>query len=144
MTFPARIHRDEGGRFTGALPKPEARRRHAEAGIQCAFVQWARFCLADGVMLFSVPNDRPGGASASHLANLIAMGMRPGAADMVLIWRGRAHFIEMKAPTGRQTAEQVQFAADAERAGAVYGVARSQAEAVALLDGWGVPHKEVV
>jgi hypothetical protein len=57
----------------------------------------------------------------------------------VIIWRGAAHFIEVKAGDGTVSLEQRAVGTAILIAGARWGVARNADEALALLDAWGVP-----
>jgi hypothetical protein len=57
----------------------------------------------------------------------------PGGSDLVGVFRGRAVFIELKTPIGRQSKEQKQFQQLVERKGAVYVVIRSVEDAQAWL-----------
>lgn len=74
---------------------------------------------------------------------VILMDARPisfglaGSADILGVCRGRGFGIETKTPTGRQSDQQRKFQAAFERAGGLYGVARSPDEAVAILMGGG-------
>lgn len=68
-----------------------------------------------------------------------ARGCIAGVPDMQVVYRGRAHFIELKARDGRLSLAQREFAAGAELAGACCGVARSVEEVLELLDCWQIP-----
>lgn len=57
----------------------------------------------------------------------------PGGADLIGVFRGRAVFVEVKTPSGRQSPDQERFQALVERKGAVYVVLRSADDATALL-----------
>lgn len=48
-----------------------------------------------------------------------------GLADIIVMYDGRAAFVEVKTPTGRQSATQVKFAETAARFGMVYVIVRS-------------------
>lgn len=69
-------------------------------------------------------------------ARPIAFGL-PGSADILGVRRGRGFGIECKTPTGRQSEQQQKFQAAFERAGGLYGIARSPAEAVRIITGGG-------
>lgn len=69
-------------------------------------------------------------------ARPIAFGL-PGSADILGVLRGRAFGIEAKTQAGRQSEQQRKFEAAFRRAGGIYGIARSPAEAVAILTGGG-------
>jgi hypothetical protein len=57
----------------------------------------------------------------------------PGGSDFVGTYRGRALYVELKTPTGRQSPEQRQFQQKVERHGAIYRILRSVEDAQALL-----------
>jgi hypothetical protein len=57
----------------------------------------------------------------------------PGGADFVGTYRGRALYVEIKTPTGRQSPEQKTFQAKVERHGAIYRIVRSVEDAQAFL-----------
>lgn len=71
-------------------------------------------------------------------------GCIAGVPDIVVIWRGRAHFIEVKAIDGQLSLPQRSVATAILVAGACFGAARDAREALALLDAWGVPHNTSV
>lgn len=57
----------------------------------------------------------------------------PGGSDFVGTYRGRALYVEIKTPTGRQSPEQKTFQNKVERHGALYRIVRSVEDAYALL-----------
>jgi hypothetical protein len=66
------------------------------------------------------------------------MGVRRGVADICLVLPGgAAAFLELKAPGGVLSPEQLLFQQSCEWAGAPYAVARSLDEAVEILRDWG-------
>ncbi len=65
-------------------------------------------------------------------ARPITFGL-PGSADILGVQRGRAFALEGKARTGRQRDTQARFQAAFERAGGLYGLFRSEDEALAIL-----------
>ena len=65
------------------------------------------------------------------------MGLRAGVADLCFIINGRAHFLELKSKDGKQTPEQLGFAADCAIAGAHYVLVRNISEALEQLTKWG-------
>lgn len=66
----------------------------------------------------------------------------PGGADLIGIYRGRAVFVEIKTPTGRQSPEQRQFQQLVERHGGIYVVLRSVEDARAWLAELRAAHSE--
>lgn len=57
----------------------------------------------------------------------------PGGSDFVGVYRGRALYIEIKTPIGRQSPEQKRFQQCVERHGGMYRILRSVKDAYALL-----------
>lgn len=57
----------------------------------------------------------------------------PGGADLIGVFRGRFVAVEIKTPTGRQSAEQRQFQQLVERKGGVYIILRTVEDARAWL-----------
>lgn len=97
--------------------------------------------------LLHVPNGEK--RTKATAAKLKRMGVRAGAADLLLVWQGRPCWIEIKndkSSAGAKTyqnASQRQFEEDMVAAGALYGVARNSDEAIALCRSWGIPVREV-
>lgn len=57
----------------------------------------------------------------------------PGGSDFVGTYRGRALYIEIKTPTGRQSPDQKTFQGKVERHGGIYRILRSVEDAEAFL-----------
>lgn len=57
----------------------------------------------------------------------------PGGSDLIGLYRGRALFVEVKTPDGRQSPEQKTFQQCVERHGGIYRILRSVDEARAFL-----------
>lgn len=72
---------------------------------------WAWNTYRAEILIFAVPNE-----ITSH------PGLVPGCADLVLVHRGRAHFIELKGIGGRVSAAQRAFEEHALSVGATYRV----------------------
>ena len=60
--------------------------------------------------------------------HLQGLGSYPGLPDLQAVKNGRTVYIELKRPTGKQSADQVQFQRDLEAAGGTYIVARGVAD----------------
>ena len=114
-----------------------------ESQIQIQVADWLRLHEASGgFVFFSVPNEALGRANSKaglwRMARLKHMGLRPGAPDLIIIKAGRAYLLEMKAEHGKQSISQVEFEADAIRAGAKYAVAHSFDEAKKIIEEWAI------
>jgi hypothetical protein len=88
-------------------------------------------------LFFHVPN---GGYRALATAGrLKAEGVVPGVADFIVIWKGRALAIELKACKGRLSKAQQNWGDAFTLAGGCYAVCRSLGDVGAFLDAAGVP-----
>jgi hypothetical protein len=84
-----------------------------------------------GVFVFSIPNEAGGKSSAVRMGRLVAMGLRAGASDLVLLGPGGVCvFLEVKTKTGKQSPSQLRFQAMVEKLGFHYRIVRSAAEAL--------------
>ena len=86
---------------------------------------------------FAIPNENDG--SARMGARLNAQGRKSGVADMCVVSKGIAHFIEVKAEGAYQTKSQKGFQDAITLVGARYAVARSVDDVAEMLEIWGVP-----
>ena len=73
------------------------------------------------------------GVGVTRAGTILHAGVA-GCPDITGCYRGRAVGIEVKSPTGRQSEPQRRFQAAWERAGGLYVLARSVAEALAALE----------
>lgn len=81
--------------------------------------------------------------SLSEAMRFKRMGLRAGVADLVMIYKGRTYFLEIKSPAGRLTPEQLAFADDARSAGAEVAVIRSLDDLRLALKAWGIRTRAV-
>jgi len=96
-------------------------------------------------LFFSVPNESflIGGPDHSRkqfgtLATLKKMGMRKGAADLVIGHAGHMYCLEVKSETGKQSDDQLGFEDWCKRCGVPYVVVRSVVEVAYWLKEWGI------
>ncbi len=96
-----------------------------EAKIQAEIVKFLLpFRKAGKLDFFSVPNE--GAANPIRQGQLIAMGLRPGVSDLVLMFpEGRTVFVEVKNETGTQSPAQIAFENRCHELGFEYVVTRS-------------------
>lgn len=66
-------------------------------------------------------------------------GCIAGVPDMVILYKGQAYFLELKADDGSLSPAQQVVGIAILMAGARYGVARSPAEVIQHLDQWEIP-----
>jgi hypothetical protein len=88
-------------------------------------------------VVLSIPNG--GKRDKGTAGKLKAEGLQPGAPDLLILWKGRAIGLELKARRGRLSSSQMAFSMRWTTAGGVYAVARSLEDVAALLDAAGVP-----
>jgi hypothetical protein len=73
-----------------------------------------------------------------------ARGVIAGIPDIVVLYVGRAFFVELKAQDGLLSPAQERVGTSILLADARYGVARSSHEVLVLLDGWEIPRRRAV
>ena len=105
-----------------------------EARIQADIVKFLVPYRRQGLLdFFSVPNEAA--ANPVRQGQLIAMGLRPGVSDLVIMLsEGRVLFLEVKNETGRQSDAQKSFEQTCHRLGFEYHVVRSVEDVHCLID----------
>lgn len=113
------------------------KRSRPEDGIQTAIAQCLKLTAVPGLVWSSVPNERR--SSARDGARLKRMGLRPGAADLIMSIppNGLYAALEIKSAKGRQSDAQKEFEHDVIASGGLYAVAYGVDEAIAVLKSWG-------
>lgn len=106
------------------------------AGVFTAEIAPAGKVSRSGVCWWSVDMAAYGGTAPGIRTS---RGCIAGVPDMVVVWQGRAFFIEVKAADSGLRLEQRAVATAILIAGAQFGTARDAIEALALLDAWGIP-----
>lgn len=91
----------------------------------------------DGVVFWSVDIAAYSGSAPGIRTR---RGVVAGIPDMIVLYRGRAYFIEIKAEDGSVSPAQRDVAFAILACGSRYAVVRSAAEALACLDAWEIPH----
>jgi hypothetical protein len=74
----------------------------------------------------------------------VGRGIPPGIFDMLVLYQGRAFWIELKSRDGTLSDPQRSMAATLLLSGCRIGVARDEGEVLALLDAWQIPRKRRV
>lgn len=133
-----KIKRDDLGKFMKEVEKTTRKRSQEETKMQTTFALWCGVCLPPDVLWLSIPNECP----KEWASRLLAMGMRPGAADFLIIYHHIVLFIEFKTKKGVQSDDQMDFEVASRRAGASYVVCRSSNSAIKQLKSHGIPHRE--
>ena len=104
--------------------------KHEEDRIQYSAVMWLQ---SEGYYFYSVPNEGAGG-NRVRMAILISLGLRKGAADLVvLLSGGRSVYFEFKSAIGTQKPGQVLFQKKLEALGHEYHLVRTLEEVQAIL-----------
>jgi len=108
-----------------------------EQSLQIAVVDLLRIALAPPAAFWSTPN---GGLRTPREASLMkATGQRAGVPDLWVMWAGNLGGIELKAPQGRLSPEQIMWRGITEANLHRWAVCKSVNEVVATLEEWGCP-----
>jgi len=94
----------------------------SESRIQQEIVRYFRnnYCLKHHEprsMILSIPNEEK--------PRYVKTGLLPGAADLLVVIEGKAIFVEVKTPKGKQGPKQATFEKQCEQVGAPYFLVRS-------------------
>ena len=116
-----------------------------------AILEWLRWCVP-GVEVIHVPNGFYAGDDAddpsrkkvkAHIARLKALGMRPGAHDLLCFVPGpRVFWIEVKPAKGKLSDVQIEFGAAMEALGVPWRLCRSSEDARDFVEGMGIETRE--
>ena len=106
-----------------------------EDAVQRAVVQHLRSRGVPGLVWFHVGNNP---RSPRDGARLKAMGAKAGVADLILLHRGEAFALELKAKGGRASMAQDQFLAQFRQAGGYAFTAEGLDNALIILKYWGL------
>ena len=111
--------------------------KHEEQAIHIAVAKHLRLRGMPGLVHFHCPM---GAHYASRFqgAMMQALGARKGVSDFILVYKSRIYCLELKAPGGRATEEQLLFLDDMFRQGAVTAIANGIDQALATLERWGL------
>ena len=109
-----------------------------EHDVEKAITKWLAVALPAEAVSFHVPNGAQLGAR--QVWQMKAAGMTAGVPDRVVVWRGRAFFLEAKGPRGLLSDAQVAMHARLRTAECKVGVVRSIEDAERFLgDECGIP-----
>ena len=123
-----------------------------ESALQIEIVDFlSRHAQKHKFVYFFVPNEgtfasgkcpRSGGhdcpARGATITNLKKMGLTPGASDLCIIKKGRAHFMEVKSATGKLSKQQLVFGARIRDCWGKWVMVRSLEDAKIALETWGI------
>lgn len=114
--------------------------KRPEQAIQKAVFQHLAARAMPGVYAFHCPN---GGKRSKIEASIFkSLGVRAGVPDIIAIYRGTVHALELKASYGRLSPNQKQALEDLKAAGAHTAIAHSLDEALVTLEHWGVLRRD--
>lgn len=109
--------------------------KHPEREIQEAVVQHLRLRGVPGLVFFHVPN-APRSAITGKL--LKRMGMLAGVSDLILLYQGKFHALELKAPGKKPTEAQDRFLNCVAWNDGKTAVCDTVNQALAVLEQWGL------
>lgn len=122
--------------------------KHPEDEIQKAVADQLRMRGTPGVVWWHTPNGaqlggkriktKGGRSFPLQIRRLKMLGVRPGVSDIIAIYNGRVFALELKAPDGRATVEQMQFVSDINAAGGYSCIATGLDQAIKVLESWGL------
>jgi hypothetical protein len=111
-------------------------RRRPEQSLQRAVIDLIATTAHPYAFTFHVPN---GGWRRPTEAKIMkGLGVVPGVPDLIILFGGRAFGLELKAPRGRMSDDQIEVHCWMKRAGAEVATVSSLAQALDVLVGWGV------
>ena len=126
-----------------------APRLHLAAPVEAEHGIQARICRVLGLEICAPGRLSPQGVTwwcvdiadyAGVPGTRVARGIVAGIPDMILIYRGRSFFIEIKRPAGTEVSGPQQWLLPVlAAAGSRIGIARDERDVLALLDGWEIP-----
>ena len=123
------------------LPSP-APRRHLEDDLQRQVFQFLSWALPPDGIAYAIPNG--GRRHAREAARMKGLGVRAGMPDIGICFRGRALYVELKAPRGVVSEAQREMAKRLHYAGAAVMLCRSVGELEAQLREACVPLRATV
>ena len=93
-----------------------------------------------GVCWFSIDMANYGGIPGTR----VARGICAGVPDVIVLFRGDAHWIEIKTDAGVLSDDQREVCASLLLSGCRYAVARDADEVLACIDAWQIPRKKLI
>lgn len=112
-----------------------ARRKATEDLIHSAVVSHLRQRGVPGLVFWHTPNAPRSPQTGARLKRL---GMRKGVADLIIVHNEKIFAMELKAPGGRPTEEQLEFLTELGNQGAYTALCVGLDRALACLESWGL------
>ncbi len=113
-----------------------------EADIQIAIVEAFSLLARKRFMFHSIPNERvlnsPNAGGMARLNKLKKMGLLPGCADLEVVCKGQAYYMEVKRPRETLSMNQRYFRQNAQTHAAGYAMVHDADEAIDALKIWGI------
>jgi hypothetical protein len=113
-----------------------AKRANPEQAIQRAVVQHLRTRGAPGMWWCHVPNG--GWRSPIEASIMKGLGVRAGVPDLLFCVKGTFFALELKAPGGKTTENQLRMQAEINAADGYATIAEGLDRAIACLEEWGI------
>jgi hypothetical protein len=119
------------------------RRANPETQIQMSVADHLQRRGVPGLVFWHTPNGSKLGGRTKDGHPLQAlvfkrMGVRSGVSDIIAVHNGRIYALELKAPGGKVSENQLAFIADMEQAGAFTCVCEGLDRALRVLETWGL------
>lgn len=108
----------------------------SEDHIQRAVILHLQYRSRPGVVFWHTPNG--GKRNVVEAKRFVAMGVKPGIPDIMILADGQLYGLELKAAKGRVSEHQKKCLADLAEAGAITAVTYGLDEAVERLEAWGL------
>jgi len=112
------------------------KRLHAEDDLQEEVAEYLDIALRSPTLWWHTPNG--GNRSWSEAKRFKKMGVKSGVPDVIIIHHGVPYFIELKAPKGKPSPQQITMEMDLRSQGCKYALCRSLDEVIANLETWNI------
>jgi len=114
--------------------------KRPEESLQKSVCQYLDRVLPDDAFYFAIPNQR---GTRSKIENMIlkTLGVKAGVPDLCILYKGFAHFVELKAKGRKASDAQTLVAAEIRLAGAGWTLSRSVESVEDSLQRWKIPLK---
>lgn len=114
--------------------------QRAEQEIHKAVAAHLRARSAIGLVWWHTPNGARVPGRRGHIQGAIAkgLGVRAGVSDILALHRGKFYALELKAPGGRPTPDQLTFGHEVREQGGFFSIATGLDDALRTLEFWGL------
>jgi hypothetical protein len=115
----------------------DRKRQHLEDDLQAAVCTLLKWALPADATFWAVPNG--GLRHKQEAARMSRLGLRAGCPDLHIVYRGRLHCLELKAPKGQLSATQAQMISKLEACGVPTAVIRELSDVTHIMREWNIP-----